>query len=65
VHGTSHAIGAEQLLNRARIAFTMVPVPRHPSSNCGVCIRIDRVDVESARRAPEAGGLQIEGIHEI
>ena len=65
VHGTSHAIRAEHLLNRAGIASKMVPVPRHLSSNCGVCVRIDRADVDAARAALAQGRMQIEGIHEI
>ena len=65
VHGTSHAIRAEHLLNRAGIASKMVPVPRHLSSNCGVCVRIDRADVERAQRALKEGRMHVEGIHEI
>ena len=65
VHGTSHAIRAEHLLNRVGIESKMIPVPRHLSSNCGVCVRIDRADVERARRALEDGRMEIEGIHQI
>jgi len=64
VFGTSHAIRAEHLLNRAEVACKMIPVPRHLSSNCGVCVRIERTDVDEARRVLEQGRLEIESIHE-
>jgi hypothetical protein len=65
MYGTSHAIRAEHLLNRAGIACKMIPVPRHLSSNCGVCVRVERADVEAAQRALQEGSLDIEGVHEI
>jgi hypothetical protein len=63
--GTSHAIRAEHLLDQAGIASKMIPVPRHLSSNCGVCLRIERTDVEAAEKALAKGSLDIDGIHEI
>jgi len=65
VHGTSHAIRAEHLLQRAGIACKLIPVPRHLSSNCGTCVRIEREDIGSVRKTLRAGRLEIEGIHEI
>jgi hypothetical protein len=65
MYGTSHAIRAEHLLNRAGIACKMIPVPRHLSSNCGVCVRIERADVEAAQKALGEGSLDIESIREI
>lgn len=64
-YGTSHAIRAEHLLNKAGIKCKMIPVPRHLSSNCGVCVRIERTDVEQARQVLQQGSLDIEGIREI
>lgn len=37
----SHALKAERLLKQESQAFKLIPVPRHISSDCGVCIRID------------------------
>ncbi|MGV8075552.1 MAG: putative Se/S carrier-like protein [Syntrophobacteraceae bacterium] len=36
----SYALKAEKLLNERGINLKMIPVPRHISSDCGVCIRI-------------------------
>ena len=65
VFGTSHAIRAEHLLQRAGVTCKMIPVPRHLSSNCGVCVRIERTDVEVAKQTLAEGRLEIEGMHEI
>jgi hypothetical protein len=34
-----HALRAEKLLKEAGIAHKLIPVPRHISSDCGVCLR--------------------------
>jgi hypothetical protein len=65
VYSTSYAIRAEKVLHQAGIASKLIPVPRHLSSNCGVCLRIDRADKEAARQALEAVKLEIEGIHDL
>ncbi len=36
----SHALTAEKLLKAAGITHKLIPVPRHISSDCGVCLRI-------------------------
>jgi len=35
----SSALMAERLLKKEGIAYKLIPVPRHLSSDCGVCIR--------------------------
>jgi hypothetical protein len=65
VYGTSHAIQAEQVLHQASIRSKLIPVPRHLSSNCGVCLRIERGDVAAAHAALEKARVEVEGIHEI
>ena len=65
VYSTSYAIRAEKILHRAGIESKLIPVPRHLSSNCGVCLRIERTDKEAARQALEAVKLEIEGIHDL
>ena len=65
VYSTSHAIRAEHVLNRAGIACKLIPVPRHLSSDCGVCLRVERVDAERARQALQAAKVEIEGSHDF
>ncbi len=37
----SHALRAEKLLKEAGIPCKLIPVPRHLSSDCGVCLRFE------------------------
>ena len=65
VYSTSHAIRAEKMLHKAGIKSKLIPVPRHLSSNCGVCLRIERTDMENAHQALETAKVEIEGIHNL
>ncbi|MFN2230565.1 MAG: DUF3343 domain-containing protein [Anaerolineae bacterium] len=65
VYSTSYAIRAEKILHQAGIASKLIPVPRHLSSNCGVCLRIERSDKEAAQKALEAARMEIEGVHDL
>ena len=64
VYSTAYAIRGERVLHQAGIESKMIPVPRRFSSNCGVCLRIKRSDVDAARQALEQAGLEIEGIYD-
>ena len=43
---TSEALLAEKLFKSAGISHKIIPVPRHLSSDCGVCIRFSATDKE-------------------
>jgi hypothetical protein len=62
VYSTSYAIRAERVLHLEGIATKLIPVPRHLSSNCGVCVRIDQADREAASQALQEARVEIEGI---
>jgi hypothetical protein len=54
-----HALRAEKLLKEAEIPCKLIPVPRHLSSDCGVCLRFEprlRPRVEAALRDRVATG---------
>ena len=65
VYSTSYAIRAERVLHLAGIETKLVPVPRHLSSNCGVCVRITQLERERARDALAQAGVEIEGVHDL
>lgn len=65
VYSTSRAIRAERVLVQAGVECKLIPVPRHISSNCGVCVRIRAADQGAALRALEAAGVEIEGVHAL
>jgi len=64
-HTSSHAFRAEKLLLEASIECALVPLPRQLSSDCGVCLRLARADVERARAVLATGHVEIAGIHDI
>ena len=64
-HTSNHALRAEKILQGKGIGCKLIPVPRHLSSDCGVCVRIQRADREIARGAVEAARVEIAGLHEI
>ncbi|MBN2045415.1 MAG: DUF3343 domain-containing protein [Anaerolineales bacterium] len=65
VYATSHALRAEQLLAEVGIQGKLIPVPRHLSSDCGVCLRIDQSAMEIAGQLLKNAGLKIQGISVI
>jgi len=65
VHSTNYALRAEKVLAKAGISCKLIPVPRHLSSDCGVCIRIERANQEAAFRVLEAARVEMQGVHEI
>ena len=48
-HSTSGALMAERLLKKEEIAYKIIPVPRHLSSDCGVCIKFSKQDEARVR----------------
>jgi hypothetical protein len=49
----SYALKAEKILKEQGITHKLIPVPRHISSDCGVCLR-----VTADRRDAAASALQ-------
>ncbi|MDD3249231.1 MAG: DUF3343 domain-containing protein [Smithella sp.] len=53
VESVSHALGAEKIIKDAGIGCKLIHVPRHLSSDCGICLRFraeDRQRVETLLR---------------
>ena len=55
----SSALRSEKLLKKEGIAYKLIPVPRHLSSDCGVCIRFLSQD-ESQVREVLTGKVEIQ-----
>lgn len=65
LHATSHAIRAEKLIKKAGITCKLIPVPRHLSSDCGVCIRLEQSNREKAINILEEANIEYEGVHDL
>jgi len=47
VDSAGHAVRIEKLLRQYNITCKLIPPPRHLSSDCGVCVRIFKDDMET------------------
>jgi uncharacterized SAM-binding protein YcdF (DUF218 family) len=65
VPSTSHALRAEKILRAAGIECKLIPVPRHLSSDCGVCVRIPRAARDAACAALQQARLEVESVHDL
>ena len=63
-HASAHALRAEKVLQRAGIECKLIPVPRHLSSDCGVCLWVARAQAEVARQAIEQARVAVAGVHD-
>ncbi|MCL0079624.1 DUF3343 domain-containing protein [Dehalococcoidia bacterium] len=64
-HSISGALRAEKLLKAESVSLKMIPVPRHLSSDCGICIRFERADELKVEGILGRSKLEIQGIHQI
>lgn len=64
-HSMTGALHAEKLFKNSGIAIKLIPVPRHLSSDCGICLRFDRLDETGARAILDNEHIEIQGIHPI
>jgi hypothetical protein len=47
---TTNAVQSERACKNAGLKITLIPVPRHISSDCGVCLRFFRIDRDDVIR---------------
>jgi hypothetical protein len=62
---TSGALRAEKLAQEAGLKVKLIPVPRHLSSDCGLCLRCDSEDVEAIRSLLETSQVDFESIRNL
>lgn len=49
VDSTSLVMRIEKLLKKEGLPYKLIPVPRHLSSDCGICVRICKQDSEAVK----------------
>jgi hypothetical protein len=65
LHSVSAALRAEKLLKKENLAIQVIPVPRHLSSDCGVCVRFERKDLRKVEEILTKSQLEMQGIYPI
>jgi hypothetical protein len=62
---TSGAIRAEKLAKEAGLTVKLIPVPRHLSSDCGLCLRCESKDILVLRSLLERAKVEFEDVVRI
>jgi len=62
---SSHALRAERLCLEAGLEAKLIPVPRHLSSDCGLCLRLPGDQRGRAEALLQDRKLLLEGIHDL
>ena len=65
VDSTSQALRIEKQLNADGLACKLIPVPRHLSSDCGVCLRFMQADLERVQASLEKNQMQFRSIEKL
>ena len=65
LHSVSEALRAEKLLKAESVSIKLIPVPRHLSSDCGICVRVERENESKVEKVLTEKNLQIQGIYPI
>ena len=65
VYSTSHAIRIEKILKQHDIGCKLVPVPRHLSSDCGICVRFRTVDQTAVLESVETSRIETAGVFAV
>jgi hypothetical protein len=60
----TQSIWTSRLLKKAGIERKLVPIPRALSSDCGYCVRIRTVDIQSAKDVLIKAGIEFTRIEE-
>jgi len=64
-YSTSAAIRTESLAKRANQKIKLIPVPRHLSSDCGICLRFNNEDKPKIEKILQDGRVEYENIYKI
>ena len=64
-YSTSSALYAERLFKKMGMSVKPIPVPRHLSSDCGICIRFERSDEAKIKQILDEKLIETQGIHPV
>lgn len=64
-HSTSSAIRMEKLSQKAGLSVKLIPVPRHLSSDCGICLRFRNDDIEKIKEILKIENVEYNEIYKL
>jgi len=59
------ALRAEKMVKEKGISYKLIPVPRHLSSDCGVCLRIPWEKKEEVLEILVQAGVKVDNAHPL
>ena len=59
------ALRAEKMMKEKGISYKLIPVPRHLSSDCGVCLRIPWEKRVEVMEILDQAGVKVDGSHAL
>lgn len=64
-YSTSAAIRAESLAQKVNLKVKLIPVPRHLSSDCGICLQFNNEDQQSIKEILVEKKIEYDDIYQI
>ncbi|MDY0382542.1 MAG: DUF3343 domain-containing protein [Atribacterota bacterium] len=64
-YSTSNAIKTESLAKRMGIAVKLIPVPRHLSSDCGICLSFNSNDIQKIKKILHDNRIEFDSIYDL
>ncbi len=64
-YSTHHAIWTSKLLKQSGLFHKMIPVPRHLSSDCGYCVKIETEKITEIISILQTAGVEYQTIEPL
>lgn len=64
-HSTSSAIKSEKVVKEAGLKVKLIPIPRHLSSDCGICLSFDPSKRQAVEEILQSNKVDYQGIEEV
>ncbi|HSW59124.1 MAG TPA: DUF3343 domain-containing protein [Dehalococcoidales bacterium] len=64
-HTTSCVMQAEKAFLKAGLKIKLIPTPRQFSSDCGIAVRFEWVDLNKVEEILDFSGIEFDTIHSI
>jgi hypothetical protein len=64
-YSTSGAIKTESLAKKQRLTVKLIPVPRHLSSDCGICLSFNSDDIHGIEKILKDNKIEFDAIYEL
>lgn len=64
-YSTSSAIKTESAAKKQGLAIKLIPVPRHLSSDCGICLSFNSNDIQEIKKLLSDNKIEFDSIYDL